>query len=61
MIRHDRSISLCCDDQAKQVITDRHENIWFGFGVATGLGHIWYIRARDAGCRLRRVYRREAM
>jgi hypothetical protein len=43
MICHDRPISLCCDDQAEQVITNRHEDIRFTLSNATNLGCICFI------------------
>jgi hypothetical protein len=35
MICHDRPIGLCCDDQAEQVTTNRHEDIRFTLSNAT--------------------------
>ena len=43
MICHDGSISLCCDNQAEQVITDRHEDIRFALSNPTTLGCICFM------------------
>ena len=61
MICHDRSISLRRDDQAEQVITNRHEDIRFTLSNVTTLGCICFIRAGDTGCGGGRVYRRNTL